>query len=130
MEKRLFLIFNHTFTRDQANHARKTLGVGSIVQMPKKAGEIWGNIPPEADRIYPYLAPVRRWLSESADQGDFVLVQGDFGACFLMVRFAFESGLVPVYSTTRRVAEETVLDDGTVRISHRFKHVIFRRYGR
>jgi hypothetical protein len=45
-----------------------------------------------------------------------VLIEGDFGACYLMVRFALEKGLVPLYSTTRREAEERYDADGSVRL--------------
>ena len=62
-------------------------------------------------------------------KGDYILIQGDFGACFLMVQFAFEKGFIPIYSTTEREAVETHGEDGSVSLTHRFKHRIFRRYG-
>ncbi|MEA3280185.1 MAG: CRISPR-associated protein Csx20, partial [Thermodesulfobacteriota bacterium] len=60
---------------------------------------------------------------------DYVLIQGDFGACYIMVRFAFEKGFVPVYSTTRREAVEKQQSDGAVKLVHQFKHQVFRKYG-
>lgn len=69
------------------------------------------------------------WLAMTAHQGDYALVQGDFGATYLAVRFAFKQGLIPVYSTTQRQAEEEHLPDGSVRLVHRFEHCMFRRYG-
>ena len=73
---------------------------------------------------------MKLWLRSHAQANDFVLIEGDFGACYLMVRFAVENGLVPVYSTTFREAEEEYGEDGSVRLVHRFEHRIFRRYGR
>jgi hypothetical protein len=58
-----------------------------------------------------------------------VLIQGDFGATFLMVNFAFEKGLIPIHSTTEREATEELQPDGSVRLSHRFLHKRFRKYG-
>jgi hypothetical protein len=45
-----------------------------------------------------------------------------------MVNFAFEIGLIPVYSTTAREAVEEY-DDGTIKLVHHFRHQIFRKYG-
>ena len=72
---------------------------------------------------------MRECLAANAKEKDFVLIQGDFGACYLMVNFALESGLVPVYSTTRREAVEEYGENGSIRITHHFRHVMFREYG-
>jgi probable selenium-dependent hydroxylase accessory protein YqeC len=42
-----------------------------------------------------------------------VLIQGDFGACYHVVERAFRLGLVPLYSTTRRIAVEQHLEAGS-----------------
>ncbi|MEE4357131.1 MAG: CRISPR-associated protein Csx20 [Desulfococcaceae bacterium] len=129
MKKQLFLIFSHTFTPAQEADARASLGAESIVTMPEDIKKIWGNVPPELAEIGPRLEPVRQWLSEHARAGDYVLIQGDFGACWLMVKYAFESGLIPVYSTTAREAEEQNSPDGTIKLTHHFRHQRFRKYG-
>jgi hypothetical protein len=81
-------------------------------------------------KIGPVLAPLRDWLTATAHPGDFVLIQGDFGAAYLMVNFALEKGLIPIYSTTRRSVEEERLSDGSVKLVRRFRHERFRIYGR
>lgn len=126
----LYLIFNHTFTPAQEADARAALGVERIETMPAAAVAAWGDVPAGAPAIWDHLAPVRDWLRERAAPGDFVLIQGDFGACFLMVRFAFENGFNPIYATTRREATEETQPDGSVRLTHRFRHVRFRAYGK
>ena len=60
---------------------------------------------------------------------DYVLVQGDFGACCLMVDYARRLGLLPIYSTTRREVHEECLKDGSIRLVRSFRHVRFREYG-
>jgi hypothetical protein len=126
--KNLYLIFNHTFTLAQEMDARKSLGVAQIILMPEYAREVWANVPPELVEIRGYLEPVRTWLSDSSEKGDYVLVQGDFGACYLIVNFAFENGLIPIYSTTRRQAIEEHQPNGPVRMTHYFHHQRFRIY--
>ena len=124
----LYLIFNHKITRLQENDARRSLGVERIVDLPLDLKEIWCNMPPELVEISKHLESVKQWLASKAKANDFVLIQGDFGACFLMVNFALERGLVPVYSTTKREATEEYGEDGSIRMTHRFEHQMFRRY--
>jgi len=128
MSGSLFLIFNHTVTALQEQDARTSLKVQRIVALPENLELVWNQIPPDLPGIAEHLAPIRDWLRDKAQPGDYVLIQGDFGACYIMVNFAFELGLVPVYSTTRREAVENHEPDGTVMLSHQFKHRIFRKY--
>ncbi|HAY20616.1 MAG TPA: hypothetical protein DCY27_00280, partial [Desulfobacterales bacterium] len=86
-------------------------------------------IPPDLLELTGYLKPICSWLVGQATPGDYVLIQGDFGATYLMVRFALEHGLIPVYATTSRQALEEHLPDGTVKLLHYFQHQMFRRYG-
>ncbi len=125
----LYLLMNHKITEVQMADARRSLGVDRIVEMPQELAALWSQIPPDLDAIEPFLEPVRSWLAANASPGDYALIQGDFGACYLMVTFAFTRGLVPVYSTTTREAVENHHPDGTVELAHRFRHRLFRRYG-
>jgi hypothetical protein len=129
MSQTLFLLFNHKFTPLQEREAAAVLGVTSVVTLPAGLQDLWSDIPPDLEKLSGYLEPVRQWLLSHASKDDFVLVQGDFGACYLMVSFAMERGLIPVYSTTQRKAVEECLPDGSVMLTHQFQHRIFRRYG-
>ncbi len=128
-EKKLFLLFSHHPTADQLSDARASFGVESIFEMPGALKEIWKQIPPDTDAIEPLLRPVKKWLIENSSQGDIALIQGDFGAAWLLVKFAMGLGILPVYSTTTREASEIQLPDGSVRIEHLFRHCRFRVYG-
>jgi hypothetical protein len=125
----LFLIFNHTFTHPQEQDAEHSLGVDKIIPLPLELQSLWSNIPPELEGLRAFLEPIKIWLSKSSAPGDYVLIQGDFGACFLMVRYCLEQNLIPIYSTTARRATETVAPDGSIRLTHEFMHIRFRRYG-
>ncbi len=129
MERSLYLIFNHQITDIQRRDAIESLGVGQIIDMPAHLKDLWRNIPPDWPEIRSYILPVIEWLNREAVQGDFVLVQGDYGACYLLVQFAFEKGFIPIYSTTFREAVEEYLEDGSISLKHVFRHCIFRRYG-
>lgn len=125
----LFLIFNHTMTARQKQDARNSLAVDHFVDLPADLKAMWRQVPADLEAIDGYLAPIKAWLRGHGEKGDYVLIQGDFGACFIMAAFAMELGLAPIYSTTEREAVEEHGEDGTVKISHQFRHRIFRRYG-
>ncbi|MBU4184630.1 MAG: hypothetical protein KKC23_00200 [Proteobacteria bacterium] len=128
MSEKLFLIFNHEITPAQKNDALSSFGIQQIISMPPDLKELWRQVPPDLTEISNYVGPVKDWLASQAKKKDYVLIQGDFGACFIMANFAFEIGLIPVYSTTGREATEEHKDDGTVNLMHQFRHRIFRRY--
>ena len=126
---RLFLLFNHVLTPEQEKDARDSIGIHAVITPPDHVRNIWRQVPPDLFGVSEYLEPVRQWLLSDASAGDHVLIQGDFGACFLMAGFALEHGLVPVYSTTRREATETKAPDGSVQLIHHFRHRQFRLHG-
>jgi len=127
---RLFLLFNHyPLTPEQQSDARTSLGVEEVITPPEKIRSLWSQFPPDAKGLASLLQPVRDWLVTAAIPGDLVLIQGDFGACYLMISFAMSQDLIPIYSTTERQAFEERLDDGSVHLVHRFRHVRFRLYG-
>ncbi len=127
---RLLLLFNHEWTAQQKTAAQQALQVESIVVPPAEVKRLWGQIPADLPRLGDVLKPVGRWLESEGEAGDFVLIQGDFGACFYMVQAAFRLKLIPIYATTRREASEIRLPDGTIQMTHCFRHVRFRRYER
>jgi len=126
----IFLLFNHKLTRQQEEDMQCSLGVNKFVVPPPEIAALWSQIPPQITELTPYLTPVRQWLRLNSTEGDYLLVQGDFGAVYLMVDFAFKIKLKPVYSTTERVAAENILEDNCVEIKHIFRHVGFRHYGK
>ncbi len=128
--RRLFLLFNHAVTEPQRRDAETCLDVTAFVPLPKDLQNLWSQVPPDENGLFEYLAPVRRWLKSQSKPGDFVLIQGDFGAVYLMVRFALDNGLSPIYSATVRTAHEEPQPDGSIRLTHYFSHQRFRFYGR
>ena len=77
---RLFLLFNHKITDEQAADARRSLGVEQIIDLPPDLKALWRQIPAELAELAEYLKPVTEWLGERTRKGDYVLVQGDFGS--------------------------------------------------
>ncbi|MBR5704924.1 MAG: hypothetical protein IKX21_03015 [Deltaproteobacteria bacterium] len=127
MKPQMFILFNHSLTEAQRDDAKKNLGVAAFVSPPPELSAAWSQLPPEAPALAPTLAPIFQWLERETHAGDYLLVQGDFGATFLLAQKALSLGLVPLYATTRREAAEEKIGD-TVRTVHHFCHVRFRNY--
>lgn len=129
MAPSLLLLFNHEPTPLQIEDAFRTLGVSKLEHPPQEIRRLWQSVPPELKSIRGYLKPIADWIFSTGRAGDFILIQGDFGATWLMVNQALDRKLIPIYSATERQAFEMAQKTGSVKMVHFFQHVRFRRYG-
>ncbi len=125
--KKMFLLFSHTLTQAQKEDAKRSLGAEEFVSLPEDLQKLWSNIPPHIESLQEYLEPVKEFLKQNAKEGDYALIQGDFGACCQMVGFVKSLGVKAVYATTTRNVRERVVN-GKVEKFSVFEHVIFREY--
>lgn len=121
-----YVLLSHILTDIQCFQLQK-IGIENI-NLPDKDLQIkWANVPAEGHSIKEYSKPFILFL-ETARSGDYVIVQGDFGLTFIIVKYCLERGLIPMYATTiRRHVEHAELDG--VHIKKVFSHVRFRKYG-
>jgi len=124
---KMFLLFSHKLTDEQIKDAKENLGVDEFVYLPPDLQKKFSNVSPELEDIKEYSKIFIDFLKDNAKKEDFILIQGDFGVVFNVVEFCKESNLKAVYSTTKRVVKEQVIDGKVVKISE-FKHIRFRRY--
>jgi uncharacterized protein MJ1673 len=122
--KILFMLMNHALTREQEEDARKNLNVDKFINI---ADASWSDIDPSEKSIIKFVEVYKDKLRSQAKAGDILLVQGDFGATYNMIRFAKNMGLIAVYATTNRIASEQV-ENGKVVIKREFKHARYREY--
>ena len=122
--KTLFMLMNHALTQEQEEDARKNLDVGKFVNI---ADAIWSDIDPSEKSVIKIVEIYKDRLRSQAKVGDVLLVQGDFGATYNMIRFAKKMDLITVYATTNRIVSEQV-ENGKVVIKREFKHARFREY--
>lgn len=123
----MLLLFSHKLEKQQSEDAKKNWGVEYFVALPKPLQTLWSNIDPDLDSLEDVLSPLRAFIQENGREGDLVLIQGDFGASCLMASYVRQCGLVPVYATTKRVAEEYIKEGKRVKKSI-FEHRRFRKY--
>lgn len=124
----LYLLFSHTLTSKQIEEAKTRLMIDNIIYLPAHLQKIWSNIPAE-ESIDKDISKFIKYLGENSKSGDYVLVEGDFGATFAVVDWCIVNSRIPIYATTARLAKSEGEGDFT-KMTHYFKHVMFRRYTR
>ena len=122
--KTLFTLINHTLTSEQEEDARKNLNVDKFINI---ADARWRDIDPSEKSVIKFFEVYKDKLKKQAKSGDVLLVQGDFGATYNMIRFAKNMDLIAVYATTNRIVSEQI-ENGKVVIKREFKHARFREY--
>ena len=122
-----YLFFSHSLTETQIKEIKTIFKCSKIIPLPSNLQELWSNIRPEGN-LASILTKFQNYLGTNSKAGDYVLVEGDFGATFAIVDWCIANGRIPVYATTERIAEEERKKNGTVKLVHTFKHVMFRKY--
>lgn len=128
--KTLFLIFSHTLTPEQVLDAEASLGVSEFIGLPPDLQTLFSQVPADLESLQQYLRPIFNWIDQNAsDNDDYVLIQGDFGATYLLVDYCKTFGYaIPIYATTERAVINETQEDGSVTVQRIFRHKRFRKY--
>ncbi|MBA1336536.1 MAG: Uncharacterized protein HPY66_2971 [Firmicutes bacterium] len=126
--RKLYLLFSHRLTEVQEKQAIEELKAKRVKYLPEHLQKLWSNVPPDIPTLKEYLKPIIEWLESEVEPEDYILVQGDFGATYIMVNWAFSQGYIPIYSTTVRKSEEKVGTDGEIELNRKFSHRRYRLY--
>ena len=125
--KQMFLLFSHKLTLSQEEDAINSLKVEKFIPLPKNLQDLFSNITNYLDSLNNYLKPIKEFLKDYSINDDIALIQGDFGATYILVNFAKSLKLKAVYSTTKRVTQEFE-EDGKIIKKSIFEHERFREY--
>lgn len=124
----LLVLLNHELTERQLEEAKSRFGIEAICRLPPPLKELWSRIPVNGELETAMLGRFTEWIDGNAETGDYVLIQGEFGATFYLVDYCFEKGFIPVYASSPRNSMENRNGDGTVDRKLVFSHTNFRRY--
>lgn len=125
--KNLIVLMSHNMTENQKEDAYKTLKVKDILESNQDIKNIWSNIEPKSSLDLSRLDLVIDWIKKNSRKGDYILVQGEFGATFYIVDYCFKSNLIPIYATSKRQVIEEIQGDKII-TNRTFKHEGFRKY--
>lgn len=121
------ICFFHKLTEAQKKKLLGKLRVEKISYLPQDLQKIWSNIPPEMHYVGEFILPIKKWLKKNVQAGDYILVQGDYGATYQIVKCDFANNCIPIYATSERKTIEKT-DNGQITLVRLFKHVRFRVY--
>lgn len=124
----MLVLLSHQLTGDQIQSIYNDLMLDDIIYLPEELKNLWSNIDPNIVSISELLIPFKNWIDITATQGDYIVIQGDMGATYNMINYAFDKKLIPCYTTTKRVTIDEQGINGTVNLTKQFKHVRFRVY--
>ena len=127
MGKKMILLFSHNLTNLQIEDAKASLQVEEILYLPANLQEIWSNVNPEIDERE-NLEEIKKYLKLKLNKDDYVLIQGEWGYSYDMVKWSKNESFVPIYSASRRDYQEEVDNEGNVINTHIFKHVKYKIY--
>ena len=128
MSKTLYLLFSHTLNDMQKNDAFSRYGITNIIALPDELQKVWSQIPADISQVKPFLKPIMGHLSD-LKKTDYVLVQGDAGASFVMVEWIRSKGATAIYATTKRNVTEEKIENGKTTKTTVFQHIRYRIYG-
>ena len=121
-----FCLLNHELTQNQILELKNRFNVESIIYPSEELSKSWSQIPAEKELDKTIIGNVTNWLT-AANKGDLLIVQGEFGATFMIVDYALKNELIPLHAVTKRVAVEH-RDGEVVSKQYVFEHVCFRKY--
>lgn len=123
----MFLLFSHKLTELQKEDAINSLNVEKFISLPEKLQNFWSNVDP-VEYDTENFNEIMMYLQEESNNGDFALIQGEWGFVYNSVNFCKKIGIIPLYSTTEREVKEIHKNDGSVEKISIFKHVIYKKY--
>ncbi len=130
MKKKIFLLFSHKLTEEQIDELIEKFNINEFIKLPDDLQRLWSNFPPKGEFPVELAQKFIKFLKNNSREGDYVLVQGEFGLVYFVVCWCLDNNRTPIYSTTKRVFVEKRQSDGSIKNIHFFKHVNFRIYKR
>ena len=126
MERKALLLFSHQLTENQEKELLENFKVKKIVSLSSELQEMWSNVSIK-ENYKENLEKIKKYIEENFNENDVMLVQGNWGYTYNIVKWSIEKKLVPVYSYTERNVEEIKDGENVKKISY-FKHVKFIKY--
>ena len=123
MERKALLLFSHQLTENQEKELVENFKVKKIVSLSSELQEMWSNVSIK-ENYKENMEKIKKYIEENFNENDVMLVQGNWGYTYNIVKWSIEKKLVPVYSYTERNVEEIKDGENVKKISY-FNLVFF-----
>lgn len=125
-EKKVLLVFSHQLTENQKKELVEEYKVKEIKNLPEELQNMWSNVSIKKN-YRENLEKIKKFIKENFNKDDIILIQGNWGYTYNLVKWSIENELIPVYSYTERNVEEIKEGEIVKKISY-FEHVKFVKY--
>lgn len=126
MEKKALLLFSHQLTENQAKELMEDFEVKKILNLPTELQEMWSNVSIK-ENYTENLEKIKKYIEINFNKDDVILVQGNWGYTYNLVKWSIDNDLLPIYSYTERNVKEIKDGENIKKISY-FKHIKFIKY--
>ena len=116
--RKALLVFSHQLTEEYS--------VKKIEKLPDNLQNTWSNVT-IGESYKENLEKIKEYISKNFHIGDILVIQGNWGYTYNLVKWAIENEYLPVYSYTERNVEEIKDGEDVKKISY-FRHVKFLKY--
>lgn len=124
---KMLLLFSHKLNEEQLRDAKDSLNIKEFISLPSELQGYWSNVNPRSDDIENF-EKIMNFVKGAIKEGDFVLIQGEWGFTYRAVLRCKKYAFIPIYSATERDVKEKVMDDGKIEKTSIFKHVTYKKY--
>ena len=121
---RVFCLMNHSLTQKQIAELTDVYKCKEIVYPDETVSSLWSQVNSTNEKDV--IQSVIFWLKAAKD-GDYLIIQGEFGLTFTLVDYALKEKLIPIYATSKRIAKESRVGE-TVHREYIFEHICFKKY--
>ena len=101
-------------------------GAEKVEKLPEDLQRIWSNVSIKKD-YEENLEKIKEYIEKKFNTNDIMVIQGNWGYTYSLVKWSIEKGFIPVYSYTERNVEEIKEGENIKKISY-FKHIKFVEY--
>ena len=126
IRRKALLVFSHQLTENQEKELNGEYNVKQIEKLPDNLQNIWANVT-IGESYKENLEKIKEYISKNFHIGDILVIQGNWGYTYNLVKWAIENEYLPVYSYTERNVEEIKDGEDIKKISY-FRHVKFLKY--
>lgn len=126
IRRKALLVFSHQLTENQEKELNREYNVKQIEKLPDNLQNIWSNVT-IGESYKENLEKIKEYISKNFHIGDILVIQGNWGYTYNLVKWAIENEYLPVYSYTERNVEEIKDGEDVKKISY-FRHVKFLKY--
>ena len=125
-EKKVLLVFSHQLTENQKKELVEEYKVKEIKNLPEELQNMWSNVSIKKN-YKENLEKIKKFIKENFNKDDIILIQGNWGYTYNLVKWSIENEIIHVYSYTERNVEEIKEGEIVKKISY-FEHVKFVKY--